>query len=299
MKILKLRKPFGSGWLQALGMAWFLSSVGLLWAWAQGVVYPPGFGPLEALRRQAHAQCQARLAQGAEAYALCLTQMASALCLGPSAPSLDPVSEVNCTAAASAGYPAPGKPVLSQPSYRVELVGGFERHRDPRTGQVLRETPIWQRLGLRVFLEPGRLRLGGPHGGERFYPKEAFSGVEGPLGSWTRVEVWPGVMQPYHLRLGWRFSPSPLFYLVFGEERVPLWLDLPGWDRMLAHLGLDWRDHPGLRRYLLTARGLAWLNGLLYPPADGEEAWRQARDRYRRVSAWLWASGGLMGLGFV
>lgn len=133
--------------------------------------------------------------------------------------------------------------------------------------------------------------------GGRFYAKEGFSGVEGPLGSWTRWEVWPGVLHPYRLHLGWRFSRGPLFYMVFGEERVPLWLDLPGWDRMLAHLGLDWREHPGLRRYLLTARGLAWLNGLLYPPAGVGQSWREARDRYRRVGAWLWAGAAFLVLG--
>jgi len=151
------------------------------------------------------------------------------------------------------------------------------------------------RFGLRVSLEPGGVRVG-----ERFYPKERFAGLEGPLGPWTRWEVWPGVWSSYRfrLRLGWRFRTDPLFHLLFGEERVPLWLDFPGWDRMLAHLGLDWRKYPGLRRYLHTARGLAWLNGLLYPPVEAEGPWQEARVRYRRVCAWMWAGAGLGVSGF-
>lgn len=145
------------------------------------------------------------------------------------------------------------------------------------------------RSSLQVVLEPEGIRVGG-----RLYLRERFTGVEGPLGRWTWLEERPRAWQPYRLRLGLRFTTAPLFYLVFGQERVPLWLDLPGWDRLLAHLGLEWREHPGLRAYLHSARGLAWLNGLLYPPAELEAPWLEARERYRRVAAWAWAGGGLL-----
>ncbi len=150
------------------------------------------------------------------------------------------------------------------------------------------------RSSLRVVLEPEGIRVG-----EKLYLRERFAGVEGPMGRWTWMEERLGglLSYRYRLRLAWRFSNKPLFYLVFGEERVPLWLDLPGWDQVLAHLGLDWREHPGLRRYLYTARGLAWLNGLIYPPAEAEGPWREARRRYRQVCGWMWAGVGLCLLG--
>ncbi|MBW6393756.1 hypothetical protein KZX47_01080 [Thermus sp. SYSU G05001] len=150
------------------------------------------------------------------------------------------------------------------------------------------------RSSFTVALEPEGIRVG-----SQLYPKERFSGVEGPLGLWTRWEVRPGRLNPYRLRLGWRLGTSPLFQLVFGEEKVPLWLDLPGWDLLLLHLGLDWKEHPGLREYLGSARGLAWLNGLLHPPAELEGAWEEARKRYRQVSAWAWVGIGCIGLGFL
>lgn len=81
------------------------------------------------------------------------------------------------------------------------------------------------RSSLQVVLEPEGIRVGG-----RLYLRERFTGVEGPLGRWTWLEERPRAWQPYRLRLGLRFTTAPLFYLVFGQERVPLWLDLPGWD---------------------------------------------------------------------
>ena len=51
-----------------------------------------------------------------------------------------------CNAAATAGYPYPVTPVLPGPSYRVEVVGGVERERDPRTTQVIQERPVTPRL---------------------------------------------------------------------------------------------------------------------------------------------------------
>lgn len=134
-----MRRHFWTGW-------WAVGGLWLLWALAQQVVYPPDFGPYEPLRQQAHAQCQGYLAQGAQAYVMCLQQLSAGMCMGPYAPRMDPMSSMACTAAVSAGYPASGKPVLTQPSYRVEVVGGVERKRDLRTGQVVEETPVTPHL---------------------------------------------------------------------------------------------------------------------------------------------------------
>ncbi|BDB11223.1 hypothetical protein [Thermus thermophilus] len=130
-------------WLKALALGLGLSAL------AQQVSYPPSFGPYEALRQQVHAQCQGYLQQGnltqaGRAYALCLQQVAASLSVCP--PGMDFFSFQACVAAASAGYPAPGKAVLTRPAYRVEVRGGVERERDPRTGQVLREKPVSPRL---------------------------------------------------------------------------------------------------------------------------------------------------------
>ncbi|MDM7325027.1 MAG: hypothetical protein P3W93_008665 [Thermus sp.] len=108
-------------------------------------MYPLSFGPYEEIRRQAHAQCQGYLAQGAEAYLYCLQQMAVSMCMGapvPFGPRMDPMTGTACALAASAGYPAPGKRVLTKPAYRVEVAGGVERERDVRTGQVIRQRPV-------------------------------------------------------------------------------------------------------------------------------------------------------------
>ncbi|MDM7325026.1 MAG: hypothetical protein P3W93_008660 [Thermus sp.] len=70
-------------------------------------------------------------------------------------------------------------------------------------------------------------------------------------------------------------------------------MDLPGWDRVLAHLGRNWREEPELYRYLSSVRGVAWLNGLLYPPSEVQGEWQKARRRYRRLFAWLWVGVGL------
>lgn len=132
----------GYAWKGGLGMGGLI----LLLALAQQVAYPPDFGPYEDLRRQAHAQCQGYLAQGAQAYAMCLQQLAAGMCMGPYAPRMDPMAGMACTAAVSAGYPAPGKPVLTRPFYRVEIAGGVERERDVRTGQVIRQRSLPPRL---------------------------------------------------------------------------------------------------------------------------------------------------------
>lgn len=144
------------------------------------------------------------------------------------------------------------------------------------------------RRGFQVVLEPGGIRVGG-----RLYPRDRFSGLEGPFRGEGTEAQWLGLME------AGRLSPGPLFHLAFGGERVPLWLDLPGWDRMLAHLGIDWKEVPNLRRYLLSVRGIGWLNGLLYPPSEALEDWRRARERYRRLFVWLWLGAGLMLAGYV
>lgn len=128
------------------------------------------------------------------------------------------------------------------------------------------------RRGLEVVLEPEGARMGG-----RLYPKAAFRALRGPSGRGP-------------------FGPLHPFHLDFGEK-VPLPLDLPGWDRWLAHLGLDWTEHPGLVNYLSRARGMGWLNGLLYPPEEVQEAWARARGRYRREMGRLWLSPLPLGLG--
>ncbi len=132
------------------GFGWGLGLL-LVWALAQQVYYAPLFGPYEQIRQQAHAQCQGSLAQGGQAYVACLQQAAVAMCMGPYAPRMDPMTGLACSLAASAGYPAPGKPVLTRPSYRVEVVGGVTRERDVRTGQVIRQTP--EPTGLAFTLE--------------------------------------------------------------------------------------------------------------------------------------------------
>ncbi|MEZ0348057.1 MAG: hypothetical protein ABWJ90_06030 [Thermus sp.] len=131
------------------------------------------------------------------------------------------------------------------------------------------------------------------------YPKEAFQGVEGPRGSWTWLEKRPNSLQPYKLHLAPPWQKGPLFRLRFREASLPLPLDLPGWDRILRHLGLSWRDHPGLVRYLMSATGPAWLNGLLYPPEEALPGWEAARRRYRAAWAWLWLGLALVGASFL
>ncbi|MFN4071276.1 MAG: hypothetical protein ACK4HT_06960, partial [Thermus caldifontis] len=72
-----------------------------------------------------------------------------------------------CTAAVSAGYPAPGKPVLTRPSYRVEIAGGVERERDVRTGQVIRQRSLPARLFFTLERTPQGVYRGtefGPQG---------------------------------------------------------------------------------------------------------------------------------------
>ncbi|WP_243092382.1 hypothetical protein [Thermus hydrothermalis] len=74
-------------------------------------------------------------------------------------------------------------------------------------------------------------------------------------------------------------------------------MDLPGWDRLLKHLGQDWTEHPGLALYLSEARGMGWLNGLLHPPEEVLPVWEQARAQYRREMGWLWGVTAIFLLG--
>lgn len=141
----------------------------LLLALAQVEWYPPDFGPYEALRQQAHAQCQAYQAQGAEAYFTCLKQVAAASCFGPYASPetyASPRNYMACSLSASAGYPAPGKAVLTAQSYRVEVAGGVYRERDPATNRVLRERRETPRLVFTLERTGNGLYRGVDYGGQ-------------------------------------------------------------------------------------------------------------------------------------
>ena len=135
----------------------------------------------------------------------------------------------------------------------------------------------FRRTGYAVALEPEGLRYEG-----RFYPRGALKGV--------RLDPLLG-----RLRLD------------FGGDGLPLPLGLPGWDEVLAHLGVGWREVEGLEDYLLGQRGLVWFLGSLYPPreAEGVHAWALGvyRRHFRRIyGALALAGAGLLlpeGLGTV
>ena len=125
-------------WL--LPLVLLIAALGQSVALGQTELTPPTFGPYEAMRRQAHAQCQGALAQGnAQGYLMCMAQVAAnpMFCSGG-----DFLSFQWCTAALSTPYPAPAQPVLTARSYRVEVAGGVQRERDPSTNTVLRETRV-------------------------------------------------------------------------------------------------------------------------------------------------------------
>jgi hypothetical protein len=197
-------------WLAALGLG--------LYALAQQVFYPPNFGPYEALRQQAHAQCQGHLQQGnltqaGQAYALCLQQVAASLSVCP--PGIDFFSFQACVAAARAGYPAPGKAVLTRPAYRVEIRGGVKRERDPRTGRVLQEKPVSPRLlftlertSQGVYRGVNYDERGGPETTYWVSPSCELLDPQGrPAMDGLRCPVFPG--KPYLLVL--QPPPSPGF----------------------------------------------------------------------------------------
>lgn len=145
------------------------------------------------------------------------------------------------------------------------------------------------RSRLEVALEPRGIRIGG-----KFYSRSDFRGLGMASGWWAqraqRALRDAGTYGPW--------APYPPFHLDFGRARLPLFLDLPGWDRLLRHLGVDWREVPELREFLTLARGMGWLNGLMHPPEEAEQAWVQARSRYRRACAWIWIGclGVLLGI---
>jgi hypothetical protein len=181
---------------------------------AQQELFPPDFGPYEGLRQQAHAQCQGYLAQGFEAYAYCLVQLA-ARCS-----SRDFASFRACTAAVMAGYPAPGSPVLKAQRYVVEIAGGVTRELDPYTNQVRREA----RVGPALFYTLERASNGNYRGvvyGSGGQPQSAYwvspacelLGRDGrPAMDGLRCPLFPG--KPYLLYLvsSPMGFPNPVFY---------------------------------------------------------------------------------------
>jgi hypothetical protein len=181
---------------------------------AQQELFPPDFGPYEGLRQQAHAQCKGYLAQGFEAYAYCLAQ----LTIGCS--SRDFASYMACTAAVTAGYPAPGSPVLKAQRYVVEIAGGVTRERDPNTNQVRREA----RVGPALFYTLERASNGNYRGvqyGPGGQPQSAYwvspacelLGRDGrPTMDGLLCPLFPG--KPYLLYLvsSPMGFPNPVFY---------------------------------------------------------------------------------------
>jgi hypothetical protein len=181
---------------------------------AQQELFPPDFGPYEGLRQQAHAQCQGYLAQGFEAYAYCLNQLAIG-CF-----SRDFASSMACTAAVTAGYPAPGSPVLKAQRYVVEIAGGVTRERDPYTNQVRREA----RVGPALFYTLERASNGNYRGvnyGPGGQPQSAYwvspaceiLGRDGrPTMDGLLCPLFPG--KPYLLYLvsSPMGFPNPVFY---------------------------------------------------------------------------------------
>ncbi|WP_337845181.1 hypothetical protein [Thermus sp.] len=183
----------------------------LLLALAQVEWYPPDFGPYETLRAQAHAQCQAYQAQGAEAYFTCLGQVSAAACYGPYASPGNFTNQMACGLSASAGYPAPGKAVLTAQSYRLEVAGGFYRERDPATNQILkerRETPrlafTLERTGNGLYQGVSYDEQGQPQGAYWVTPACEIVGRNGrPTMDGILCPLFPE--KPYLLRL----LPSP------------------------------------------------------------------------------------------
>jgi len=173
---------------------------------AQRELFPPEFGPYEGLRQQAHAQCQGYLAQGFEAYRYCLMQM-SVQCS-----SRDFLTYMTCTAAVTAGYPAPGSPVLRAQRYVVEIAGGVRRERDPYTNQIRREERVPPALYY-TLERTGNGNYRGVEYGSGGQPEYTYwvspaceiLGRDGrPTMDGVRCPLFPG--KPYLLRL----LPSPI-----------------------------------------------------------------------------------------
>ncbi|KGQ22536.1 hypothetical protein [Thermus filiformis] len=155
------------------------------------------FGPYEPVRQQANAAC----AQAGDNLPACLQQMAASLCMG----QRDPMVYVWCSAAASAPYPLrSGERSLPLRPYRVEIVGGYVRERDPQTNRVLRERPI----------PPSTLYTATPQG-NGFLVEETIGGT--PF-RYFADPYWV-IYTPQGTPLTDGLNPSPLFlgkpYLVF------------------------------------------------------------------------------------
>lgn len=132
------------------------------------------------------------------------------------------MAQMACGLAASAGYPFPGRPVLTAPSYRVEVAGGFSRQLHPVTGQVLRETPQTPRVLYTLQRMPNGLyrgvdynEQGQPQGTYWATPACEIAGQNGqPAMDGILCPIFPE--KPYLLRLLSNPSispvPSPVVY---------------------------------------------------------------------------------------
>ncbi|MEZ0348056.1 MAG: hypothetical protein ABWJ90_06025 [Thermus sp.] len=195
-----------------------LGGLGLLllaWVLAQQFSPPPDFGQWEAVRQRAHAQCQGYLSQGGgqgiQGYFACLQQAAFQLCPGgmPFQGPTDPMSYAACNAAATAGYPYPGKPVLTGPSYRVEVVGGVERERDPRTNQVIQERPVTPRLLFTLERTPQGTYRGVTYGQNGQPLSYYFVTPACELLTANNQPAWDGILCPLNPRKPYLVTPLP------------------------------------------------------------------------------------------
>jgi|GEM_PF-169835 len=121
-----------------------------------------------------------------------------------------------------------------------------------------------RRRSLEIALEPGE------------------SGTRGGL--YRREDLQEVRLEPLWGRLRLRF----------GQGDLPLPLDLPGWDRALAHLGLSWQEVEGLEYHLLGLRGRHWLvDGRAYPPQEAEDVFLWGLGLYRHHMARVWKTVGV------
>ncbi|GLV49234.1 hypothetical protein TJA_23360 [Thermus sp. LT1-2-5] len=200
------------------GTKWTLSGLALLLllgVFAQQFSPLPDFGPWETVRQQAHAQCQGYLTQGGsqgiQGYFACLQQAAFQLCPGgvPFQGPTDPMTYAACNAAATAGYPYPGKAVLTAPSYRVEVVGGVQRERDPRTNQVIREERVAPRLLFTLERTPQGVYRGVSYGPNGQPQTSYFVTPACELLSANNRPAWDGILCPINPRKPYLVTPLP------------------------------------------------------------------------------------------